>query len=44
MSVSTTGEDANAKPVIAIVRPDGIIGAYVFGADGVKAYLQKVFI
>lgn len=35
---------ADFKPVIAIIRPDLIAGAYAFGAEGWKSYIQKVFI
>ena len=31
------------KKVVA-VRPDGVAGAIVRGAEGVKAYLEKIFV
>ncbi|KAH9910479.1 monooxygenase [Fomitopsis serialis] len=31
------------RPTIVAIRPDGVVGAIVFGVDGLKAYLEAVF-
>ncbi|KAJ7637696.1 FAD binding domain-containing protein [Mycena polygramma] len=37
------GLDAGELTVV-IVRPDGVVGAVVSGAEGVKAYFRKIFV
>ena len=29
---------------VVVVRPDGVAGAIVRGAEGVRAYIEKVFV
>ncbi|KIK53914.1 hypothetical protein GYMLUDRAFT_249957 [Collybiopsis luxurians FD-317 M1] len=31
-------------PTVAIIRPDGFIGALVYGVEGVKKYFEKLFL
>ena len=34
---------AGGKTSVVIVRPDGVVGAIVFGAEGVTRYFSNVF-
>jgi hypothetical protein len=29
---------------VFVIRPDGVIGAIVYGAEGVKKYFSKIFL
>lgn len=35
---------APKAPVVVIVRPDSVIGAFVFAVEGVRKYVQNVFV
>ncbi|KAF8321576.1 hypothetical protein DL93DRAFT_1424691 [Clavulina sp. PMI_390] len=34
----------SGKPLIVIIRPDEVVGAYVFDVEGVQEYLKAVFV
>ena len=35
---------AKGETRVVVVRPDGVAGAIVRGAEGVKAYVEKIFV
>lgn len=37
------GIPSDKSPTVVIVRPDEVVGAFVFGVEGVKKYIGKVF-